>query len=122
MRTVTFNGNRFRVSEDPDKLIGDFLALALSDYYINQVAPLFIPTGVGIDDIYGDVNIYAYRAWTTDDLPEYISNSPQLNVPENEIWVISASGFCYEAESVILSGDELRLLIQEAKKLCRRHF
>ncbi len=122
MRTVTFNGNRFRVSEDPDKLIGDFLALALSDYYINQVAPLFIPTGVGIDDIYGDVNIYAYRAWTTDDLPEYISNSPQLNVPENEIWVISASGFCYEAESVILSGDELRLLIQEAKKLCGRHF
>ena len=122
MRTVTFNGNRFRVSEDPDKLIGDFLALALSDYYINQVAPLFIPTGVGIDDIYGDVNIYAYRAWTTDDLPEYISNSPQLNVPENEIWVISASGFCYEAESVILSGDELRLLIQFAKKLCGRHF
>ena len=120
MRTVTFNGNRFQVSEDPDKLIGDFLSLALSDYYINQVEELFTPTGEGIDDIYADVNIYAFRALTTDDLPEHIPQSEQLNVPENEIWVISASGFCYEAESVIISGDELRHIITDAKKLCGR--
>ncbi|MBW4513119.1 MAG: hypothetical protein KME64_42565 [Scytonematopsis contorta HA4267-MV1] len=117
MHLVTFNENRFHVSQDPDKLIGDFLTLALSDYYINQVESLFTDSGEGIDDIYGDVNIYAFRAMHADDLPEYISNSEQLNVPSNEIWVISASGFCYEAESVIIPGDELRQIIQFAKKL-----
>jgi hypothetical protein len=61
MRTVTFNVTRFQVSEDPDKLIADFLALVLSDYYILQAEQLFIPDGEGIDDLYGDVNIYAYR-------------------------------------------------------------
>jgi hypothetical protein len=98
----------------PDKLIGDFLALVLSDYYINQVEELFTPTGEGIDDIYADVNIYAFRAISTDDLPEDTSKSPQLNVLENEVWIISASGFCYEAESIILSGDELRYIITDA--------
>ncbi|MBW4505289.1 MAG: hypothetical protein KME64_02070 [Scytonematopsis contorta HA4267-MV1] len=74
--------------------------------------------GEGIDDIYADVNIYVFRAMQAWDLPEHISNSKEVNVTENEIWVISASGFCYEAESVIISGDELRQIIQSAKRLC----
>jgi hypothetical protein len=100
----------------PDKLIADFLALVLSDYYINQIEELFTPTGEGIDDLYGDVNIYAYRVTDLDDLPENISKSPQLDILKNEVWIISASGFCYEAQPIIISGAELRLLIQEAKK------
>jgi hypothetical protein len=118
MRSVTFHENRFYVSQDPDKLIGDFLGLALSEYYINQVESLFSTNGEGIDDIYADVNIYVFRAMRAWDLPEHISNSKEVNVTENEIWVISASGFCYEAESVIISGDELRQIIQSAKRLC----
>jgi hypothetical protein len=119
MRTVTFNGTRFQVSEDPDKLIADFLALVLSDYYILQVEQLFIPDGEGIDDLYGDVNIYAYRARHIDDLPEYTEGADTTQLIENEAWVISASGFCYEAQPIILSGSELRQRITDAKKLVK---
>jgi hypothetical protein len=119
MYTVTLNGTRFQVSEDPDKLIADFLALALSDYYILQVEELFIPDGEGIDDLYGDVNIYAYRARHIDDLPEYTSKLEQINILENEVWIISASGFCYEAQPIIIIGDELRQIIKEAQKLVK---
>lgn len=119
MHTITFNGTRFQVSEDPDKLIADFLALALSDYYINQVEELFIPDGEGIDDLYGDVNIYAYCARHIDDLPEYTENISTVQLIENEAWVISASGFCYEAQPIIISGSELRQIITDARKACK---
>lgn len=119
MHTVTLNGTRFKVSEDPDKLIADFLALVLSDYYILQVEELFLPDGEGIDDLYGDVNIYAYRARNIDDLPEYTEGAYTTQLIEKELWVISASGFCYEAQPITISGNELRLLIKEAKKLMK---
>lgn len=119
MHTVRFNGTRFQVSEDPDKLIADFLALALSDYYINQVEELFIPDGEGIDDLYGDINIYAYHARHIDDLPEYIEDTSTVQLIENEAWVISASGFCYEAQPIIISGLELRQIITDARKACK---
>jgi hypothetical protein len=119
MHHVTLNGSRFQVSEDPDKLIAYFLGLALTDYYIDRVEELFIPDGEGIDDLYVDVNVYAFRARHKDDLPEYTSCSITTQLIENEVWVISASGFCYEAQPIIISGDELRLLIQDAKKLVK---
>ncbi len=119
MHTITFNGTRFEVSEDPDKLIADFLALALSDYYINQVEELFIPDGEGIDDLHGDINIYVYRAPHIDDLPEYTEGACTTQLIENEAWVISASGFCYEAQPIIISGSELRQIIGEARKACK---
>ena len=114
MHHVTLNETRFQVSEDPDKLIAYFLGLALSDYYIDRVEELFISDGEGIDDLYGDVNIYAFRARQTDDLSEYTSGSITTQLIEKEVWVISASGFCYQAQPIIISGDELRLLIQDA--------
>lgn len=119
MHYVTLNGTRFQVSEDPDKLIAYFLGLALSDYYINQLEELFIPDGEGIDDLYADVNIYAFRARHVDDLPEYTSGSITTQLIDNEVWVISASGFCYEAQPIIITGDELRLLIQDALMLVK---
>lgn len=119
MHTITLKGTRFQVSEDPDKLIADFLALALSDYYILQVEELFISDGEGIDDLYGDVNIYVYRARQIDDLPEYTEGASTVQLIENEVWVISASGFCYEAQPIIISGSELRQIIEEAKKLVK---
>ncbi|BDA68389.1 hypothetical protein CAL7716_025550 [Calothrix sp. PCC 7716] len=84
-----------------------------------QVEELFIPDGEGIDDLYGDVNIYAYRARHIDDLPEYTSKLEQLNILENEVWIISASGFCYEVQPIIIFGDELRQIIKEAQKFVK---
>ncbi|WP_233787971.1 hypothetical protein [Dulcicalothrix desertica] len=87
-----------------------------SDYYANQAEDLFAPDGEGIDDIiYLDINIYAYRASQKEDLPECMYSS-EIDVINNEVWVISAVGLCYEANPIVMLGEELRYLLEEFRK------
>lgn len=117
MRTVVVDAENICISDDPDNLLSDLLTLLLSDYYANQAEDLFAPDGQGIDDIiYLDINIYAYRARQKEDLPEYMY-SLEIDVINNEVWVISAVGLCYEANPIVILGDELRYLLEEFKKL-----
>ncbi|MEH1886389.1 hypothetical protein [Nostoc sp.] len=118
MHAVALDGSKVRVSEDPDNIIANFLALILFDDLINQTEILFAPEGEGIYDyIYPDLRIHAYRATEVQDLPEYMWESPSIDISKNEVWVISALGFCYEPEAVVILGVELRHLIKEVKKL-----
>ncbi len=117
MRTVVVDAENICISDDPDNLLSDLLTLLLSDYYANHFEDLFAPDGEGIDDIiYLDINIYAYRARQIEDLPESMYYS-QIDVINNEVWVIFAVGLCYEANPIVILGEELRYLLLEVKKL-----
>ncbi|BAZ17639.1 hypothetical protein NIES4071_95190 [Calothrix sp. NIES-4071] len=117
MRTVVVDAENICISNDPDNLLSDLLTLLSSDYYANQAEDLFAPDGEGIDDIiYLDINIYAYRARQKEDLPECMYYS-SIDVINSQIWVISAVGLCYEANPIVMLGEELRYLLLEVKKL-----
>lgn len=117
MRTVRLEGPSIRVSEDPNRVIGEFLEFALSLKNISgrppaeELAERFSPEGQGMSlpDVF-----MAYRPESPDDLPPESGEEALEALGREELWVLSRLQYGQGPESAIIEGPELRHLLQEA--------
>ncbi|MFY2556957.1 hypothetical protein ACN469_04955 [Corallococcus terminator] len=120
MRTVRPAGPILDVSEDPKKVISDFLGYALSFGKITGHSPAetlaerFSPQGKGmtVPDVF-----LAYRPEGPDDLPPEFTEAGSPDLKGKETWVLTRLNFGRLSVSELVDGPELRHLIQEALKL-----
>ncbi len=119
MRTVRASGPILDVSEDPKKVISDFLGYAFSLKKLSgrpsaeELAERFSPKGSGmtIQDTF-----VAYRAEAPDDVPPEFTETAPVDL-KKELWVLTRLHFGKPSTSALVEGEELRHLIQEALKL-----
>lgn len=106
----------FQVSDDPEGLIGLFLAKALTDndYMPNEIAQLLLPDGEGY---YLNGTICAYRLDDIQDLPTNYSYLAGDNVPAEDIWVIFKEQKTHPYPTIALYSNELYQLFEEAMHL-----
>ncbi|MCP3169336.1 hypothetical protein [Myxococcus qinghaiensis] len=117
MRTVRLEGPSLDVSDDPNGVIGEFLAYALSLKNLSgrepaeEFAERFSPEGQGMSlpDVF-----MAYRAEGQDDLPPELGEEAWAELGEKEPWVLSRLQYGWAPESAVLEGAELRHLLQES--------
>jgi len=117
MRTLRLQAPNIVVSEDPDRVIGEFLSYALSLKNLSgrppaeEFAERFSPKGRGmtLPDVF-----LAYRAEIADDLPPELSEQAAKDVGRKELWVLSRLEFGKAADSAVIEGPELRHLLNEA--------
>lgn len=120
MRTVRPAGTILDVSEDPKKVISDFLGYALSFGKLTGRSPAetlaerFSPQGQGmtVPDVF-----VAYRPEGPDDLPPEFTEAGPPDLSGKETWVLTRLHFGRLPASELVDGPELRHLIQEALKL-----
>lgn len=111
LHTVTVSQGRFRVSEDPDNVLGYLLNTFLDAPFQGEAAQRFTPDGEGvaIPD-----TLLAVRAQSIDlaDLPE-----EQIPAdPDREWWLVSRERLHGRAAPtiVLIEGDDLRDLFRAA--------
>ncbi|GII05714.1 hypothetical protein [Planobispora takensis] len=115
MRAVRLQSPFYDVTDDPDRVIGDFLGYALSLRNLSgrppaeEFAELFSPTGRGmrLPDVFA-----AYRAEEPDDIPEELTGQV-TEVGRTELWVLTRLRYGAGADSVLVGGPELRHLLAE---------
>ncbi|GAA3121158.1 hypothetical protein GCM10010466_10110 [Planomonospora alba] len=116
MRTVHLESPFYTVTDDPDRVIGDFLGFALSLRNLSgrppaeEFADVFSPEGDGmrIPD-----NFAAYRAEEPDDVPEEFDDRFTEEIGRKELWVLTRLGFGKLPVSAVIEGPELRHLLRE---------
>ncbi|MFC4057692.1 hypothetical protein ACFOWE_05270, partial [Planomonospora corallina] len=117
MRTVRFESPFYNVTDDPDRVIGDFLGFALSLKNISgrppaeEFADIFSPEGDGmrLPDTF-----VAYRAEVPDDVPEEFDDRFTEEIGRKELWVLTRLEFRKMSVSAVIEGPELRHLLHEA--------
>jgi hypothetical protein len=120
MRTVRVEGPSIHVSDDPNRVISEFLAFALSLKNLSgrppaeEFAERFSPQGDGLS--LPDV-LVAYRPETPEDIPSKYTEEELQELDLKEPWVLSVFRYGGPADSEILDGPELRYLLQEALAL-----
>jgi hypothetical protein len=110
-RTVTLHQGRFRVSDDPDNVLGYLLNTFLDSAFRGEAAQRFTPNGEGIAI---PDTLLAVRAQPIDfsDLPE-----DQVPAdPSREWWIVSRERLHDRSAPaiVLVDGDELRVLLHIA--------
>ncbi|MBB2910363.1 hypothetical protein FHS43_001626 [Streptosporangium becharense] len=117
MRTVRLENFTYKVTDDPLKVIGDFVscALSLENIYkrppVEDFAERFSPEGDGmnIPDFF-----VAYRAEQPDDIPPELDEHTAEELGRTEIWVLSRLEYGKTPDSALIEGHELRHLLDEA--------
>ncbi|MFI6813416.1 hypothetical protein ACIBG7_13440 [Nonomuraea sp. NPDC050328] len=121
MRAIWRDGPIIRVTDDPGRVIGEFLGYALSAHVLSgrargelaeDLAERFGPDGRGltVPDLF-----VAYRATEPDDLPPELAEGTQADLGRAELWVLTRLRFGGRAEaSAVVEGEELRRLLGEA--------
>ncbi|MBG0829712.1 hypothetical protein HS041_18270 [Planomonospora sp. ID67723] len=117
MRTVRLESPFYNVSDDPNRVICDFLGFALSLRHLSGRRPaeelpeLFSPTGRGmrLPDVF-----VAYRAEEPDDIPSELGEQFADEVSRKELWVLTRLQYGKAPDSAVVDGPELRHLLVEA--------
>ncbi|MGK5552538.1 hypothetical protein ACSNOI_13075 [Actinomadura kijaniata] len=120
MRTVRLQGPLFRVTEDPEQVIGDFLGFALSLHNLSgrltteELRERFHPEGNGmrLPDVFA-----AYRAREGDDIPSELDGWEDADLERKELWVLTRLRFGGWSPSALVEGPELRHLLDQALAL-----
>ncbi|MEJ7598999.1 MAG: hypothetical protein WKG01_13915 [Kofleriaceae bacterium] len=110
---------RFTVSNDPDESISAALSIALATQHRDEWQSALGPDGDGLE-IQG-VGMIA-RAFATADLPFQFHDDASADPVANEIWWIRSERSRADPHGTwaIISGDELRTLVQAGSELRRK--
>ena len=109
--SLNIKGKEFFVSDDETRTISQLLEYIIEPDLIDKIDELFSPEGNGYP--YGDEDIFIAIRITKKTLHylEWKNNNP-FDLKEEEIWLIKS----YD-NYVVLKGEDLRYLLNEAKKL-----
>jgi len=113
MRSVELRGYDFIVTDDPDGILGDFLALAVCDpdASSDDLLAMLDPAteGYSVPDETG-----AFPLEVSEDIPESLRMSGITALPEGEPWVVWRDRRGRGSLNMLVSGDELRELFRRA--------
>jgi hypothetical protein len=112
MRKVSLINYRLSISDDSANLLRDLMECVLSPVYIDEIEERFTPDGKGA---FFPTCVGARRVREVkDDLPRYMWDEPPVDIYNREIWKVRSDP---GGELLLVEGDELRYLIQEAKRV-----
>ncbi|GAA3442211.1 hypothetical protein [Planomonospora venezuelensis] len=116
MRSVRLESPFYNVTDDPKRVIGDFLGFALSPGCVSEqplaeeLAESFGPGGRGMR-----LPVFvAYRAEEADDVPEEFGDRFTEEIGRRELWVLTNLMPGRTPDSVVIEGPELRHLLADA--------
>jgi hypothetical protein len=115
MRTVKVMADgAFVVSNDPDGVLANFLAMATHGVWAKEAATAFTPDGYGvwIDTLGG-----ATRMGSDSIVPPPYDQDPAIAPDRDELWLVVRERRAEPPQRVILTGDELRYLVARASSL-----
>ena len=109
-------GGRFTVSDDPDESIATALTIALAPQHGDAWKSALAPDGDGLD-VQG-IGMIA-RAFASADLPFQFQDDASVDPVANEIWWIECEWSRAHPTGTwaIISGDELRALVQAGSEM-----
>jgi hypothetical protein len=116
MRKVTFDGRNFQVTDDPENVLGEFLAFAISDPSVSleAIRERISPgaRGYSVPDTAG-----AAPVTTIEDVMDVFGLEDQPDLPDLSdhwiVWVQRRTG----TDNALVAGEELRNALATAASL-----